>query len=166
MRIDDHVITVRYIPAEEGGGYAAYIERLGKNAFVGDGETPEEAVKQLEQVYRDIAAKRFVQAHVTGEIIAPVPEDWEFIHEQLMLELPTLTDGDEIREAADKLADMHLINYAVKRHFDWVNHPEQVGAVGETVIGLTEDGTAFIVKGTAEYKDTLVPVDLIITIGG
>jgi hypothetical protein len=162
MRIDNHVLRIQYIPAEEGGGYAAYIERLGKAAFVGDGETPEEAVKHLEKVYRDIAARRFVQAHVAGEIIAPVPEGKEFVHQILMMELPTLKDGDEIRKAAEELADLHLVQYAIKHDFDWVNHPERVCATGETTIGLTEDGAAFIVRGTAEYKDTLVPIDLIL----
>jgi len=55
----DYYLKLRYaiqimpIPEEEGGGYSACIPELGKWAFVGDGDTIEEALRNLEEVKRD-----------------------------------------------------------------------------------------------------------------
>jgi len=45
-------ITIEPIPAEEGNGYLAFIPQLGKAAFLGSGETIEEALNDLEIVKR------------------------------------------------------------------------------------------------------------------
>ncbi|HNW58485.1 MAG TPA: hypothetical protein PKI62_02265 [bacterium] len=46
----EYQITISKIPANEGGGYSACIEQLGKYAFIGDGETIEEALEDLKEV--------------------------------------------------------------------------------------------------------------------
>ncbi|MDI6766121.1 MAG: toxin-antitoxin system HicB family antitoxin [Bacteroidota bacterium] len=46
----NYPIEVVKIPKDEGGGFAATIPQLGRNAFVGDGETIDEAIKNLEQI--------------------------------------------------------------------------------------------------------------------
>jgi len=43
-------IEIQKIKDENGGDYMASIPMLGKYAFVGDGETEEEALKDLEEV--------------------------------------------------------------------------------------------------------------------
>lgn len=48
----EYPVVIRVIPEEEGGGYTAFIPMLGKRAFVGDGETIEEALASLEEIKR------------------------------------------------------------------------------------------------------------------
>ena len=45
-------IKVEAIPEEDGGGYTAYIPKLGRYALVGDGDTPEEAIKSLKEIVK------------------------------------------------------------------------------------------------------------------
>jgi len=45
----DYPVEIRRIPDDEGGGYTASIPSLGAYAFVGDGETPEEAYGNLQE---------------------------------------------------------------------------------------------------------------------
>lgn len=47
-------IEIRPIPRDQGGGYMATIPELGEMAFVGDGETPMEALQHLEEVTKDL----------------------------------------------------------------------------------------------------------------
>lgn len=47
-------IEIKPIPHDQGGGYMAIIPELGKMAFVGDGETPMEALQHLEEVTKDL----------------------------------------------------------------------------------------------------------------
>ncbi|MBU0712651.1 type II toxin-antitoxin system HicB family antitoxin [bacterium] len=46
----NYPIEIVRIPFDEGGGFAASIPQLGRNVFVGDGETVDEAIKMLEFV--------------------------------------------------------------------------------------------------------------------
>ena len=46
-------IEVVYIPECEGGGYLAQLPELGKFAIVGDGDTPEEAVNDLNNLKKE-----------------------------------------------------------------------------------------------------------------
>jgi len=54
-------ISVRSIPESLGGGYQAFIKDLGSYAFVGDGETPEQALKHLRRVQKDLFEMYFEQ---------------------------------------------------------------------------------------------------------
>ena len=47
-------ISIEPIPPEEGGGWRAYIPELGELAFQGDGETPQEALANLEKIKADL----------------------------------------------------------------------------------------------------------------
>lgn len=50
----EHYISLNYpvettkIPVDEGGGYSVCIPSLGRKAFIADGDTVEEALKNLE----------------------------------------------------------------------------------------------------------------------
>jgi predicted HicB family RNase H-like nuclease len=46
----NYPIEIKRIPDSEGGGYTATIPQLGKYAFVGDGESIEEAIQNLEEI--------------------------------------------------------------------------------------------------------------------
>ncbi len=55
----EHYLSLPYkieivkIPKEEGGGYMARLPRFGEMGMVGDGETVEEAIKNLEEVKKE-----------------------------------------------------------------------------------------------------------------
>jgi len=62
-------IEVEKIPSDEGGGYCACIPVLGRWAFIGDGETPEEALKHLEEVKKDL-----FEEYIKKGIAIPEPD--------------------------------------------------------------------------------------------
>lgn len=66
----NYPIEIRKIKKEEGGGYQASIPMLGKYAFVGDGDTIEEALADLEEV------KKYLFKKYLDEGI-PIPEPSE-----------------------------------------------------------------------------------------
>ena len=60
-------IKITPIPEELGGGFEASIPQLGRYAFVGDGDTPEEALDSLE-----LLSLKLLKEYITiGE---PIPE--------------------------------------------------------------------------------------------
>lgn len=67
----DYPVEIRRIDDSLGGGYVASIPSLGSQAFVGDGETPQEAYENLQ------AAKKEIFEDYLNEGI-PIPEP---IHE-------------------------------------------------------------------------------------
>ncbi len=84
-------IQINPIPEEEGGGYEAYIPQLGKYAFVGDGETIEEALKNLEEIKKDyfkdylrkgikIPEPKLEEEEYSGKFIIRLPR---FLHKHL-----------------------------------------------------------------------------------
>lgn len=62
-------IEIVPIPESEGGGYTAQLPQLGRFAFVGDGETVEEAIADLENFKRE----RFA-AYLEDGIEIPEPK--------------------------------------------------------------------------------------------
>ncbi len=63
----DYPVEVRRIPEGLGGGYVATIPSLGAQAFVGDGETAQEAYENLQA-----AKKEFFAEYMERGI--PIPE--------------------------------------------------------------------------------------------
>ena len=53
----DLPVEVRRIPKVEGGGYCVVIPSLGESAFVGDGDTVEEAYANLRVASAEILAE-------------------------------------------------------------------------------------------------------------
>ncbi len=66
----NYPIEIRKIKDEEGGGYQASIPMLGKYAFVGDGETVEEALSDLKKVKKYLFEKYLEEG-------IPIPEPHE-----------------------------------------------------------------------------------------
>ena len=50
----NYPIEILEIPKELGGGFSACIPQLGRNAFIGDGETIEDALKDLGATKKEI----------------------------------------------------------------------------------------------------------------
>ncbi len=69
----DYKIVVEKIPEESGGGFEAYIEKLGKYTCNGNGETREEAIQDLLE-FKDELMKRW---YAKGYDI-PEPEKEKF----------------------------------------------------------------------------------------
>lgn len=63
-------VEINAIPEEEGGGFVARLPQFGHSGIVADGNSPEEAIKELEKV----KALRFEQYLKDGRDI-PLPED-------------------------------------------------------------------------------------------
>lgn len=68
----EYPIQIRSIPKEKGGGYEASIPQLGKYTFVGDGDTVEEALGNLEKTKKEyfkkfIKERSFIPEPTRGE---------------------------------------------------------------------------------------------------
>ncbi len=50
----EYLIAIRRLPSEWGGGYMACIPQLGTACFHGEGETPEEALNNLQCLYDEL----------------------------------------------------------------------------------------------------------------
>ena len=66
----DYPIEIRKIKENEGGGYSASIPLLGKYAFIGDGETIEEAIENL-NIIKETLFKKYLKEGI------PIPEPQE-----------------------------------------------------------------------------------------
>jgi len=83
----DYYLKLRYkieltpTPKEWGGGWRAEIPELGRYAFVGDGETIEEALAQLEEIKRDY----FEDWYKKG-IEIPEPDDYFPFTEEIVIQ--------------------------------------------------------------------------------
>ncbi|MDQ7831578.1 MAG: toxin-antitoxin system HicB family antitoxin [Desulfovibrionaceae bacterium] len=55
-------MVVEAIPDEDGGGLSATMPELGEYAFVGDGESPEEAIASLKSVFCTIVGE-YIQSN-------------------------------------------------------------------------------------------------------
>ena len=65
----DYKIEIQAIPKDEGGGYEASIPQLGRYAFVGQGNTPIEALEDLEET-----KKEYFIEFLEKEIDIPEPD--------------------------------------------------------------------------------------------
>ena len=87
----DHYLALNYpveiikIPDNEGGGYMATIPQLGRNAFVGDGSTIDEAIQNLEEVKKDLFEDFLKQGIAIPE---PKFEDEEEFSGRFILRIP------------------------------------------------------------------------------
>ena len=82
----DYPVEIRRIEDSLGSGYVASIPSLGSYAFVGDGETPQEAYENLQ------AAKKEIFEDCLKECL-PIPEpvsesEYEDYSGKLMLRMP------------------------------------------------------------------------------
>lgn len=82
----DYPVEIRRIEESLGGGYVATIPSLGSQAFIGDGETPQEAYENLQAAQKEIFAE-YLEAGMT--IPEPAAEtDYEDYSGKLVLRMP------------------------------------------------------------------------------
>ena len=63
-------IEIKEIPEEDGGGFVASLPQFGHSGIIADGDTPEEAIQELERV----KALRF-KYYLEEGLEIPLPED-------------------------------------------------------------------------------------------
>lgn len=84
-------VEIEPVPENLGGGYTAQIPELGKFSFVGDGDTPQEALLELERVKEDrfryyldngleIPEPRRDSSEYSGRFVVRIPKD---LHREL-----------------------------------------------------------------------------------
>lgn len=56
----NYSVELTHIPPDEGGGYSACIPKLGRSAFIADGDTIEEAVDNLNAL-KEESFKRMIK---------------------------------------------------------------------------------------------------------
>ena len=81
---------INSIPESEGGGYESYIAQLGRFTFIGDGETPEEALADLEKTRKRNIREMFeageaipeptIESDYSGKLIIRIPK---YLHKLL-----------------------------------------------------------------------------------
>lgn len=82
----NYPVEIHRIPEDQGGGYTATIPSLGEYAFVGDGETPQEAYENLQSAKKELFADC-----IADGVDIPEPEeelDYKAYSGKLMLRLP------------------------------------------------------------------------------
>jgi antitoxin HicB len=78
-------VEVYKIPDDEGGGYSACIPQLGRYAFLADGESPDEAVSNLEEVKKDLFEEYLERGIPIPE---PILEDEEEYSGKFIIRIP------------------------------------------------------------------------------
>jgi predicted RNase H-like HicB family nuclease len=97
---------------EDGGGYEARIPQLGKKAFRGYGDTPEEALAHLEVVKRDL-----FESYIKDGVLIPEPEPEEERYSgRILLRVPIYLHK-ELSELAKKedISLNQLLNHLIER---------------------------------------------------
>lgn len=82
----DYPVEIRRIEESLGGGYVASISSLGSQAFVGDGDTPQEAYENLQAAKAEIFAEYVEQGLAIPEPV--VQAEYEDYSGKLMLRMP------------------------------------------------------------------------------
>lgn len=89
-------IEIKEIPEEEGGGFVASLPQFGHSGIIADGDTPEEAIQELEKV----KALRF-KYYLEEGLEIPLPED-ELSEDDFSGKFVTRVPGFLHRELADE----------------------------------------------------------------
>lgn len=81
----NYPVEIQKIKEEEGGGYMASIPLLGKYAFLGDGETVEEAIDSLNEI-KEYLFEKYLEENVP--IPEPKPEEEKEYSGKFLLRIP------------------------------------------------------------------------------
>ncbi|MDZ7721628.1 MAG: toxin-antitoxin system HicB family antitoxin [candidate division KSB1 bacterium] len=81
----NYPIEIQKIPEDQGGGYQACIPLLGKYAFLGDGETVEEALENLNET-KEYLFNRYLERGI--KIPEPVTEEEKEYSGRFVLRIP------------------------------------------------------------------------------
>ena len=111
----NYPVVIYKIPDEEGGGYIAYIEELGKHVFTGSGDTIEEAMQHLESI-----KKEMFQYYIdSGEYLPEPKQDSAHVFSgRLTLRIPkTLHRELATRASLNDMSMNSYINYLLSTNY-------------------------------------------------
>ncbi len=105
----DFKIIISTIPKDEGGGYNATIPQLGERLFQAYGDTPDEALNNLNEI-KEIAFKEYIKKGL--EIPEPVNETPEILSGKFMVRVPIALHRQLKSSAEDEGVSLNqFINY-------------------------------------------------------
>lgn len=121
-----YVIEITPIPIDEGGGFSASLPQVGRFAVVSDGETPEEAIANLEEAKRE----RF-SAYLEKGIEIPEPqEEKEEYSGRFVLRLPKDLHRKLALEAKKNGSSLNqYLIYLLSENFGVDKHQKQIDII-------------------------------------
>ncbi|MBI2843893.1 MAG: type II toxin-antitoxin system HicB family antitoxin [Armatimonadetes bacterium] len=124
----DYPVEIRRIEENLGGGYVASIPTLGSRAFVGDGETPQEAYENLQAAKKEIFAEYLAEGVAIPEPAAE--QDYEHYSGRLVVRMPRALHANLVRVAKQNDTSLNqLIVHALSSYeakVDTVQEIEQI----------------------------------------
>jgi antitoxin HicB len=138
-------IALKKLSEEEGGGWMATIPQLGSYTFVGDGETQEEALENLELLKRYL----FEEALKKGtEIPLPVEPTFEKYSGKFMTRIP-IDLHIELSKQAEKNG-MSLNSYVIYL----LSNNNALEKINDNLVSLLQEKTNIIDNDTNKYITT------------
>jgi len=131
----DYRIDITPIPKDEGGGFVASIPQLGKYAFIGGGETPIEALKDLEET-----KKEYFKEYIKKKIEIPEPEKpkREF-RGDFLIRMPTFLHESLYAGAKENNVSLNqYINYLLTTCMTLDSLEKKIGELAQEVKQLSE----------------------------
>lgn len=121
-----YTIEVVPIPESLGGGFTARLPEIGRLAITGDGETPEEAIKNLEEVKHE----RFSEYLKKGLKI-PKPEgEKEAYSGRFIVRLPTILHRQlSLAAKQNQISLNQYVNYLLTANFHLDKHEKKFDTI-------------------------------------
>lgn len=154
-------VEIKEIPDEDGGGFVASLPQFGHSGIIADGDTPEEAIQELEKV----KALRF-KNYLEEGLEIPVPEDELSVNDfsgRFVIRMPSFLHRDLAEEAKKSGVSLNLLinnflssGLEIKKTFSYVEEIKQtIELVRESVCSLkrsTESAMLSNFKLSANFK--------------
>jgi len=129
-----YVIEVVPIPDSEGGGYTAQLPQLGRFAIVGDGETPEEAIADLENSKR----QRFA-AYLESGVKIPEPKPDEEYSGRFVIRIPKVLHRQLVESAkSNEISLNQYVTYLLSTNFQIDNNERYYNDICDTINYMSE----------------------------
>ena len=128
-------IEVIPIPESYGGGYTARLPEIGQFAITGDGETPEEAIKNLEQS----KLQRFSEYLEQGlKIPEPDPEKEEYSG-RFIIRIPKILHRQLSESAKRQQVSLnHYVTYLLSVNSAWDENKRYFSEIRDSVKCMSE----------------------------
>jgi len=143
-----YTIEVVPIPESLGGGFTARLPEIGRLAITGDGETPEEAIKNLEEVKHE----RFSEYLKKGLKI-PKPEGEKEVYSgRFIVRLPTILHRQlSLAANQNQISLNQYVNYLLTAKFHLDKHEKKFDTIIDE-LGVIENLVWDITYGHALYE--------------
>jgi len=143
-----YVIEVIPIPEAEGGGYTARLPQVGRLAITGDGESPQEAIANLEAAKRE----RFIEYLKKGIRIPEPEEEIEEYSGRFVVRLPKVLHRQLAAEAKkNEISLNQYVSYLLASNFQLKKQEEHFGAIMDE-LEIIRDEISDIYSFHWEYK--------------